>query len=124
MYQKGDVVLVDLGVYPGEMNPPKTPNRGAAKGREQGGVRPCLVLAYHAVPKLALIAPRTTSDSVKGWPYCVETKKGIGGLDKDGYIMLHQIRTVTTERIIQKMGRMPEDIMAMVDTVLDEMLDL
>lgn len=114
MYKKGDILLIDLGEVPYDV-----------VGHEQGGKRPCLVLAdYGGSIKLVLIAPRTTSNTVAGWPHCVNTPAGIGGLDKPGYIMLHQTRTVSHDRIIKKIGSLPDNIMNKVDTVLIEMLDL
>jgi len=112
-YQKGDVVFVNLGDPPNEV-----------VGREQGFERPCLVISAFNHLELAMIAPCTS----KNKPYLavtsVRVSAGTGGLTKDSMIMLHQMRSVSHDRIKKKVGVMPSEIMDKVDTVLVDIFDL
>lgn len=112
-YQKGDVVFVELGNPPNEV-----------VGHEQGHRRPCLVLSNFNYLKLATIAPCTS----KNKPYLaitsVAVSAGMGGLTEDSMIMLHQIRSVSHNRIKKKIGVMPSEIMDKVDTVMVDIFDL
>ena len=112
-YQKGDVVFVKLGDPPNEV-----------VGHEQGYKRPCLVLSNFNHLKLATIAPCTS----KNKPYLAVTSvavsAGTGGLTEDSMIMLQQVRSVSHDRIVNKIGVMPGEIMDKIDTVLVDIFDL
>jgi mRNA interferase MazF len=113
IYQKGDIVWIDLGKPPEEV-----------KGHEQGFKRPGIVLSDFSTLKLALIAPCTSKDKKYLMPTSVVVSAGTGGLKEDSMILLHQIRTVSHERITGKIGILPESIIGKVDTALLDILDL
>ena len=112
-YQKGDLVWVDLGKPPDEV-----------KGHEQGKKRPCVVLSNYGLLKLALIAPCTSKPKSYLSPTSVLVSAGIGGLSQDSMILLHQMRTVSHDRITEKIGVLPDSIMDVVDILLLDILDL
>lgn len=113
IYQKGDVVWVTLGKPPKEVI-----------GHEQGYKRPCLVLSDFGPLKLALVAPCTSKEKSYLSPTSVLVSAGTGGLKEDSMILLHQIRTVSHDRITGKIGVLPENRMDKVDTVLSDILDI
>lgn len=113
IYQKGDVVWVELGKPPKEV-----------KGHEQGYKRPCVVLSDFGPLKLALVAPCTSKMKKYLSPTCVFVSAGIGGLTEDSMIQLHQMRAVSHDRITGKIGVLPVTVMDKADTVLSDILDI
>ncbi len=113
IYQKGEVVWVNLGEPPEQVI-----------GHEQGYKRPCVVLSDFGSLKLALVAPCTSKMKIHLFPTSVLVSAGTGGLKEDSMILLHQIRTVSHDRIAGKIGVLPESIMGKVDTVLSDILDI
>jgi mRNA interferase MazF len=113
VYQKGDLVWVDLGKPPDEV-----------KGHEQGNIRPCVVLSNYGALKLALIAPCTSKPKSYLSPTSVLVAAGVGGLTQDSAIMLHQMRTVSHDRITGTIGALPTNIMDVIDVLLLDILDL
>ncbi len=69
IYQKGDIVWVDLGKPPKEIN-----------GNEQGFKRPAIILSDFGALKLALVAPCKTNDKKYLAPTSVLVPAGVGGL--------------------------------------------
>ncbi len=112
-YQKGDLVWVDLGNPPDEV-----------KGHEQGKKRPCVVLSNFGSLKLALIAPCTSKPKPYLSPTSVLVSAGVGGLTEDSMILLHQMRSVSHDRITGKIGVLPDSIMDALDILLLDILDL
>jgi mRNA interferase MazF len=94
---RGDVVWADL-------NP--------TKGNEQAGLRPVLVLSQDVFNERSgtVIALALTSQSQKaGFPLTFELPQGL--LPKKSWVKISQIRTLSTERIGRKLGRIsPEDL--------------
>lgn len=110
-YQKGDLVWVNLGAPPDEV-----------KGHEQAYTRPCVVLSDYGPLKLALIAPCTSKS--KNSPTVVLVSAGVGGLTQDSAIMLHQMRTVSHDRITGSIGVLPSEIIDKIDILLVDILNL
>jgi mRNA interferase MazF len=95
-----------------------------AVGREQAGRRPALVVAgagyLETVDTLALVVPITTVD--RGWPNHVEV---IGAeLEHRSWAMCEQIRTISRERQVGRVGRADEATLAAVRGWLADFLDL
>lgn len=87
-------------------------------GSEIKKTRPCLVLSPDVMNKYiatVIIAPMTT----KGRPY--PTRVECTFQDKDGQIVLDQLRTVDKVRLVRKLGRIDEQTQAEVLTVLAEL---
>ena len=86
-----------------------------AKGSEQRGTRPALIISNDSVNKYLPIFTVLPFSSVKPgakiYPTEVELPAGVTGLKKDSVVMLQQIRTVTADRIFgQKAGEISDRI--------------
>lgn len=88
------------------------------KGHEINKTRPCVVISpdeLNASIKTVIIAPMTT----KGRSY--PTRVPVNFQDKDGYIVLDQIRTVDRSRLIKKLGDIPELVKGHVIATLQDL---
>lgn len=94
------------------------------RGHEQAYVRPGVVLANFEHLRLLIVAPCSTQEKPYLHATAVKVDAGTGGLKEDTFILLHQIRTLSHQRIKSTIGRLPEDILARVDTVLAAIFDL
>jgi mRNA interferase MazF len=108
---RGDIYLVNLD---------------PVKGSEQGKTRPCLVIQNNIGNKYSstIIISSLTSKGDENYPFLVKVDKGVANLPKDSYIQLNQLRTISKERIINKIGSLPKDIIRKVDYALKKSLDL
>jgi len=101
------------------MNKPSVkPNRGEiwqanlnpAKGHEQSGNRPVLVVSVdqfnHGPADLVVILPITSKE--KGIPLHVEIKPPEGGLKMKSFIKCEDIRSIAKERLTEKIGAITE----------------
>jgi mRNA interferase MazF len=108
MLNEGDLVWVDL-----------TPSRG----REQGGMRPALVLTddlFHATRETAIVCPITRN--VAPWPTKVMLPEGS---PIEGAILVEQIRMVDrASRGFRKVGSVPPQILGDVRKVLEDLLKI
>jgi len=108
---RGEIWLVDL-------NP--------ARGGEQAGRRPGLVISvdlFNQGPAgLAVVIPITTRE--KGITFHVEIKVPEGGLTKRIFIKCEDIRSISKERLDQRLGRVSRNTMAAVEDRLRILLDL
>jgi mRNA interferase MazF len=105
---RGDVVWADL-------NP--------VKGHEQSGLRPVLVLSPEVFNSRSgtVIAMALTSRPQKaGFPLTMEVESV--KLPKPTWIKISQIRTLSTERIGKRIGRMSADELAQVIKGLNEII--
>ena len=96
-------------------------------GKEQGGIRPVLVIQNDTSNKhspVIIIAAITSKIYNKEFPTNVFIAKKNSGLDKDSTIMLNQIRTIDTSRIIRKINSLDNFIINMVDKALKVSLSL
>ena len=81
-----------------------------AKGREQKGTRPALVISNDSVnkylPVFTVLPFSSVKPGIKIYPTEVELPASITGLQKDSLVMLQQIRTISIDRIagMQKAG--------------------
>lgn len=112
-YQKGDVVDVDLGLPPVSI-----------KGHEQAKERPCIVVKPFNSLDLSVILPITSSQPPKHLYTFVYLPKGVGGLSKDSYVLCHQIRTVSTDRITRRRGTLDTKDLLKIQSVLVDTLEL
>lgn len=110
--KRGDIVFVDL-------NP--------ARGSEQRGIRPVLVLQNNISNKyspVVIVAAITSKVFNKDFPTCVFVSKKDSKLDRDSTILLNQIRTLDKSRIIKKAGSLDNSIIKKVDRAIKNSLDL
>lgn len=89
--KRGEIWLIDL-------NP--------TKGSEQRGVRPCLVISNDITNQHAptiTVLPLTSNLAGQRFPINVVLSKQETRLKVDSLVLCGQIRTVTKERIVQKL---------------------
>ena len=100
---RGDIVWADL-------NP--------VRGHEQAGPRPVIVLSQDVFNDRSgtVIAMAITSQPQRaGFPLTFELPQRVG-LPEKPWVKISQIRTLSTERLGKKIGRMPPET---VDTLVD-----
>lgn len=91
------------------------------KGREQGGIRPVLIIQNDISNKyspVTIIAAITSKIFEKEFPTNIFIKKENSGLDKDSTIMLNQIRTIDNSRLIKKVGSLDNFTIEKVDSAI------
>jgi len=108
---RGDIYLINLD---------------PVKGYEQGKTRPCLIIQNDIGNKYSptTIISSLTSKGDESYPFLVKVDKGVANLPKESYIQLNQIRTISKEKIISKIGSLPKDIMKNVNFALKKSLAL
>ena len=103
---RGDVFWADL-----------SPTRG----HEQGGRRPVLILSHDVFNQRSgtVIAVAITSQPQRaGFPLTLEIQSA--KLPKQSWVKISQIRTVSTERLGKKLGRIsPEELNKVVEGLLE-----
>ena len=88
-------------------------------GFEIQKTRPCLVISPDEMNRniqTIIIAPMTTKSH--GYP----TRVKITFKRKTGWIVLDQIRTVDSKKLVRRLGRVTDDTITKVKTVIKEML--
>jgi len=88
-------------------------------GFEIQKTRPCLVISPDEMNRniqTIIIAPMTTKSH--GYP----TRVKITFKRKIGWIALDQIRTVDSKKLVRRLGRVTDDTITKVKTVIKEML--
>jgi mRNA interferase MazF len=94
------------------------------RGHEQAGMRPVLILSHDVFNERSgtVIAIAITSQPQKaGFPLSLELKSG--DLPKRSWAKISQIRTLSTERIGQTLGKVTQEELAHVLEGLNEILD-
>ncbi len=112
MVKRGDIFLTNLE--------PK-------KGKEQGGIRPVLIIQNNISNKFSsvvIIAAITSKIYEKEYPTNVFISKTDSGLDRDSTILLNQIRTIDKTRLIKKIGSLDLYLMDKVDLAIKISLGL
>lgn len=107
----GMIVLVNLG------------DISEIKGHEQAKLRPCVVVACFPHLQLATVLPVTSNEKLKYYTI-VPLVSGAGGLVKDSYVLCHQIRTISFERITKAIGKLESRDYMKVQVVLADMLKI
>ncbi len=97
-----------------------------ARGREQRGTRPALVVSsddyLSSVRDLVVVVPITSVD--RAWPHHVQIRAARSALTKTSFAMTEQPRTISRERIARRSGAVDDTVMAGVDTWLRDFLGL
>jgi len=108
---RGDIYLINLD---------------PVKSFEQGKTRPCLIIQNNIGNKYSptTIISSLTSKGDERFPFLVKVDKGVANLPKDSFIQLNQLRTISKERIISKVGSLSRDFMREVDFALKKSLAL
>ena len=112
-YKRGEVIMVDLGEVGSKQ----------IIGREQGKTRPCIIIkSLHRIGSLIILL--ITSSKPKSLRYYnVKILKGEENLTYDSYVLCHQIRTVSTDRVIEKIGSLPSLANNKIRNILLDLLD-
>ncbi len=101
-------------------------NLDPTKGREQAGKRPALVLSVdqfnHAPAELVVILPITSK--AKGIPLHVVVTPPEGGLSQPSFIKCEDVRSVSKERLLNKLGAVTAQTMATVEDRIKRLLRL
>lgn len=93
------------------------------RGREQAGRRPILVLSHDVFNERSgtVIAVALTSQEPRaGFPLTLESKAT--GLNKRSWVKISQIRTLSVERIGQRIARASEEELSRVLDGLNEII--
>jgi mRNA interferase MazF len=93
------------------------------RGREQAGRRPVLVLSHDVFNERSgtVIAVALTSEQPRaGFPLTLESRAD--GLPKRSWIKISQIRTLSADRIGQRLARASDEELARVLDGLNELL--
>ena len=113
---------------------PVQPSRGEvwtvtldpARGREQAGKRPALVLSVdpfnHGPADLVVVLPITSK--AKGIPFHVPVKVPEGGLKLASFVKCEDVRSISKERLIHKLGVVGPKTMDAVEYRLRVLLGL
>ena len=89
-------------------------------GREIKKTRPCVVLSPDELNRhldTVIVAPMTTGG--RAYPYRVTCRFQ----KRDGFVVLNQLRTVDTHRLVRKIGRLSSQAIGSSLSVLQEMFN-
>jgi mRNA interferase MazF len=107
--KQGEIWLADL-------NP--------VKGSEQKGVRPVVVISGNAMNDnlgIAIVCPLTTK--IKNYAGCLLLRKDtVNGLSLDSEVITFQIRTLSGERFLNKLGEITKDQLQKIKNGLYDIL--
>jgi mRNA interferase MazF len=96
------------------------------RGHEQAGQRPVLIVSSnvlnHSRARLVWFIPLT--HRAKGVPSHVPVMPPEGGVKTQSYIMCEHLRSGSTERLLERWGRVSAQTMAQVEDRLRLLLDL
>ncbi|MES1218040.1 MAG: type II toxin-antitoxin system PemK/MazF family toxin [Bacteroidota bacterium] len=94
------------------------------KGREQGGRRLVVIISGNTMNEhyaVRIICP--LSSQVKNFAGCVLLKKDkINRLPKDSEVLTFQLRTISTSRLIKKIGQVTPEQLRQIRLFLNEIL--
>lgn len=110
--RRGDIYWVDFGI---------------PAGSEQGGRRPALIIQNDIGNKSStttIIAAITSTTYKKNYPFLVEISKKESGLSKDSTVNLAQIRTISTNRLSNIIGRLSLNKISEIDEAIQASLGL
>jgi len=94
-----------------------------AVGREQGEIRPALVLSVDAMNDevgRSIVLPFTKT--LRDLPSWLPVEPPEGGISKASSILCDQIRAVSHERFSEKMGELSTEVLEQVETVVKRLL--
>ena len=80
------------------------------KGREQAGMRPALVISVdifnHGPADLVVVIPITSK--AKGIPLHVEITPAEGGLTTTSFVKCEDVRSISTSRLVRRLGKLSD----------------
>lgn len=97
-----------------------------AKGREQAGMRPALVMSVdifnRGAAELLVVIPITSK--AKGIPLHVEVTPPEGGLTLTSFVKCEDVRSISTSRLVRPLGRVSSQTVELVEDRLRILLGL
>jgi len=109
--RRGEVWLIDFG---------------KPVGREQSGRRPAVVISSDLLNESAagvlIVIPITTS--YRGLPSHIEIDNGKSGLDEVSYAKCEDVKSVSEQRLISRIGAAGDEVMFQAARALGFLLDL
>jgi mRNA interferase MazF len=109
--RRGEVWLVDFG---------------DPVSREQSGSRPAVVVSADRLNEsragVVILVPTTTA--LRGLPSHVEIEQGASGLDQVSYAKCEDVKSVSTQRLIGRLGVVNDETMFQIARALRFLLDL
>lgn len=99
---------------------------GEPVGREQGYKRPSVVVSADPMNRsragVVIVVPTTTRH--RGLPSHIEIQPGDSELDDVSYAKAEDVKSVSIERLVHRLGHLPVDRLAALDVVLRRVLGL
>ena len=99
---------------------------GTPHGHESGGRRPVLVVSddglNEGAREVSLVVPLTTT--FRGWNTHVPVQPGDSGLHRVSYAKCEDLRSVSQERLVHRIGGAPQGVMTQVSQILRHLLTL
>jgi mRNA interferase MazF len=99
---------------------------GDPVGREQSGKRPALVISADSLNEsragVVVVVPITTAH--RGLPSHVEIDRGSSGLDEVSYAKCEDVKSVSEQRLIGRLGAVGDEVMFQSARGLRFLLDL
>lgn len=96
------------------------------KGREQAGMRPTLVISVdqfnHGAAELVIVIPITSK--AKGIPLHVEVTPPEGGLTMTSFVKCEDVRSISTSRLVRRLGKVSSPTIDNVEDRLRILLGL
>ncbi len=96
------------------------------KGREQAGMRPALVISVdifnQGAAELAVVIPITSK--AKGIPLHIEVTPPEGGLTMTSYVKCEDVRSISTSRLVRRLGKVNNQTIEQVEDRLRILLGL
>lgn len=99
-------------------------------GSEQQGNRPVVIVSndgFNEAPgwRSVIVVPLSTSSAqARRGPTAVSLPRGAGGLAADSIALCHQVTTLDRGKLSRRLGRLPSDLIDLVDEGLKAALDL
>jgi mRNA interferase MazF len=93
------------------------------KGHEQAMHRPCIVINSFTALKMAIVLPVTSSTKLNFYTI-VYLPLGTGNLTKDSFVLCHQIRAISFDRITSKIAKLDNRNFLKIQAVLSDTLGL
>lgn len=99
-------------------------------GSEQTGRRPVIVLSHDAfnnVPtwRSVIVVPVSSSLRQAGrGPTTVPLAAGVGGLERDGVALCHQVTTLDRGKLAERIGHIPVEVIAKIEDGLKAALGM
>jgi len=99
---------------------------GTPLGRGQSGSRPAVIVSADSLNDspagVVVVVPITTTN--RGLPSHIEIDQGSSGLDEVSYAKCEDVKSVSEQRMIARLGTVGDDVMFQATRTLRFLLDL